>query len=165
PFPVVRSGVINWRNPTTEVKMRYLKLIDGRLAEYSGPQMGAAWHAAEGWLPYAGMLNVDWLYVDAAGTIAELSDEEYAALHPVAIRELVDGEKVIAAAYDLVSPTAIASVMSDPGSIKDALAGLALLTTKKAPDGMIDLLDPMVSHWFSLAGITVDQVREAIKLQ
>lgn len=63
--------------------MRYFKLTDGRLAEYSGPQMGAAWYAANRWLPYAGTLGVDWLYVDAAGTIVELSAEEYAALHPV----------------------------------------------------------------------------------
>ncbi len=63
--------------------MRYFKLTDGRLAEYSGPQMGAAWYAAEGGLPYAGTLGTDWLYVDAAGAIAERSPEEYAALHPV----------------------------------------------------------------------------------
>lgn len=61
--------------------MRYLKLIDGRLAEYSGPQMGAAYYAAEGYLPYAGKLGADWLHVDGEA-IAELSPEEYAALHP-----------------------------------------------------------------------------------
>lgn len=145
--------------------MRYFKMRDGRLTEYSGPQMGAAWYAAEGWLPYVGTLGVDWLYVDDAGAIAELSAEEYAALHPVVPHELVDGAAVIAAAYALIPPSAISSVMSDPASTKDALSGLAMLTTKKAPDGMIDLLDPMVAHWFSLAGITLDQVREAIKLQ
>jgi len=62
--------------------MRYFKQTDGRLAEYSGPQMGAAWYAANGWLPYAGTFGIDWLYVDGNGVIAELSAEEYAALHP-----------------------------------------------------------------------------------
>ena len=62
--------------------MRYFKQTDGRLDEYFGPQMGAAWYAAEGWLPYPGTLGADWLYVDGNGAIAELSAEEYEALHP-----------------------------------------------------------------------------------
>ena len=62
--------------------MRYFKLTDGRLDEYFGPQMGAAWYAAEGYLPYAGTLGTDWLYINADGAIAERSSEDYAALHP-----------------------------------------------------------------------------------
>ncbi|MGE4563375.1 MAG: hypothetical protein AB7F32_00765 [Victivallaceae bacterium] len=143
--------------------MRYLKLTDGLLAEYSGPQMGATWYADNGWMSYAGTLGTDWLYIDTAGSIAELSPEEYAALHPVIPRELVDKEAVIAAAYDLIPASTIASVMTNPSSVKDAIAGLAMMNSKKAPDGMIDLLDPMTENWFSLAGITLDQVREAIK--
>ena len=139
--------------------MRYFKQIGGRLSEYSGPQMGAAWYANNEWLPYAGTLGTDWLYVDAAGAIAELSPEEFAALHPVIPHELVDGEKVITAVYDLIPSSTIAAVMSSPDAVKEAVKGLTLLTTNAAPDGMIDLLDSRVAAWLSLAGLTLDQVK------
>ena len=61
--------------------MRYFKLTDGLLEEYCGPQMGAAWFAANRYLPYAGMLGVDWLCLDQ-GEIRAYSEAEYAALHP-----------------------------------------------------------------------------------
>ena len=49
--------------------MRYFKQTDGRLDEYFGPQMGAAWYAAEGWLPYPGTLGADWLRLYLAGPL------------------------------------------------------------------------------------------------
>lgn len=139
--------------------MRYFKRTDGRLEEYSGPQMGAAWYAAEGWLPYAGTLGADWLYVDAAGAIAELSAEEYEALHPVVPHDWADKEEVITAVYDLIPASTIAAVMASPDAVKEAVKGLTLLTTGAAPDGMIDLLDSRVAAWLALAGLTLEQVK------
>ena len=64
--------------------MRYLKLIDGRLSEYYGPQMGGAEEYRKiGYsIPYGGTESIDWLYV-ADGAIVVYTTAEYEALHPL----------------------------------------------------------------------------------
>ncbi len=139
--------------------MRYFKLTDGRLAEYSGPQMGAAWHAAEGWLPYVGTLGTDWLYVDGDGAIAELSAEEYATLHPVVPAEIADKEKFIIAVRALVQPETVSAVMQNIQSLMAAIFSISMLTTGAAPGNDINLLHPEVTNFLTLAGLTLDQVK------
>lgn len=62
--------------------MRYIKILNGQLVEYSGPQMGSAWFEENGWIPYEGWRSLDWLYIDQDGGVAELSEAEYGVLHP-----------------------------------------------------------------------------------
>lgn len=73
-----------------------------------------------------------------------------------------DKERLIGAVYALIPADAIAAVMSSPTALKDAIAGLALLSTGAAPDGMINLADPRVSQWLALAGLTLEQVKNKI---
>lgn len=68
-------------------------------------------------------------------------------------------ESLITAAYALIPAEAIASVMTTPAALKDAIAGLALLASGAAPDGMINLADPRVAQWLALAGLTMEQVK------
>lgn len=70
-----------------------------------------------------------------------------------------DKERLIGAVYALISAETIASVMTTPAALKDAIAGLALLATGAAPDGMINLSDPRVSQWLTLARLTLEQVK------
>ncbi len=72
-------------------------------------------------------------------------------------------ERLITAAYALIPAETIASVMTTPAALKDAITGLALLTTGAAPDGMINLADPRVAQWLALAGLTLEQVKAKIE--
>lgn len=124
-------------------------------------------------------------YIDAAGVRCDLIIADNVALAPVhpeySERELLadameemglrlyrsvyasgdwaDKERLITAAYALIPVEAIAVVMTTPAALKDAIAGLALLTTGAAPDGMVNLADPRVSQWLALAGLTLEQVK------
>lgn len=129
-------------------------------------------------------------YIDAAGVRCDLISAgvvDFAPVHPeYSERELLaeameelglrlyrsvyasgdwaDKERLITAAYALIPAEAIASVMTTPAALKDAIAGLALLSTGAAPDGMINLADPRVSQWLALAGLTLEQVKAKMEV-
>lgn len=103
------------------------------------------------------------LYVDG-----ELrTDAELAKLGVTVERtpeDWADKERLIGAVYALISASTIAAVMTTPAALKDAIAGLALLSTGAAPDGMLNLSDPRVSQWLALAGLTLEQVKAKMEV-
>lgn len=78
-------------------------------------------------------------------------------------KEWVDKEKFVNAVYALVPAEAIPAVLADPETAKDAIVGMAHLTTAAAPGNQIDIADPRVSAWLSVSGVTVEQVKQAME--
>ena len=78
---------------------------------------------------------------------------------PEPAEDWVDKELFISALYALVPAATVAAVMQSPEALKAGIAGLALLTTNAAPNGMIDLKDSRVSDFAGLLGVTVAQVK------
>lgn len=70
-----------------------------------------------------------------------------------------DKERFIDALYMLVPAETVAAVMQSPEALKAGIAGLALLTTNAAPNGMIDLKDSRVAEFAGLLGLTIEAVR------
>lgn len=78
---------------------------------------------------------------------------------PEPAEEWADKEQFIDALYMLVPAETVAAVMQSPEALKAGIAGLALLTTNAAPNGMIDLKDSRVADFAGLLGVTVAQVK------
>lgn len=78
---------------------------------------------------------------------------------PEPAEDWADKELFIDALYALVPAATVAAVMQSPEALKAGIAGLALLTTNAAPNGMIDLKDSRVSDFAGLLGVTVAQVK------
>lgn len=78
---------------------------------------------------------------------------------PEPTEEWVDKERFIDALYALVPAATVAAVMQSPEALKAGIAGLALLTTNAAPNGMIDLKDSRVADFAGLLGVTVAQIK------
>lgn len=108
---------------------------------------------------------------------AQWRDELTAAYHridwtaepdpePEPTEEWADKEQFIDALYMLVPAETVAAVMQSPEALKAGIAGLALLTTNAAPNGMIDLKDSRVADFAGLLGVTVEQIKaKMIELQ
>lgn len=129
----------------------YIKKIDGVMIGYTGPAMGATWTATNGWLWYDGVLPLDRLDI-VDGAVVELPE-------PPQTHDWQDKQIFINALYALIPPETIARVMADAEVLKGAVAGMALLTTDKAPGNIIDMLDPLVTQWLAIGGLTVEQVK------
>ena len=135
--------------------MRYIKKIGTAIAEAQiPPYRGRNFYTSNGYLPYTGTLPLSRLDV-IDGAVVELPE-------PPPSAEWASKELFIGALYQLVDPSALTAVMSDAAALKDAVAGMALLTTDAAPGGQIDLLDSRVTQWLTLAGVTLEQVRAAM---
>ena len=151
--------------------MRYIKKISGhiggfdsngnfngteiqQLIEYHGYQRGESWFNANGWLEYDGVLPLWQLDITADGKIMELPP-------PDPTEEWVDTELFINALYRILSGEKIQEIMADSQSLKEAVAGIALLSSNAAP-GMVNLLDPRVGSWLALAGSDPDTIRQII---
>ena len=78
---------------------------------------------------------------------------------PEPTEEWADKELFISALYALVPAATVAAVMQSPDALKAGIAGLALLTTNAAPNGMIDLKDSRVAEFAGLLGLTVEAVK------
>lgn len=78
---------------------------------------------------------------------------------PEPTEEWADKERFIDALYALVPAATVAAVMQSPEALKAGIAGLALLTTNAAPNGMIDLKDSRVAEFAGLLGLTVEAVK------
>lgn len=120
------------------------------LADYQGEQMGDAYHAANGIHEIDSSLPIDRLRWYNGALIA-------APAH--CCKDWCDKEKFLNALLALVTPDAMGAAMQSPDAMIDLLSGVAMLTTEKAPDGVLNLNDSMVAPWLENFGLTTDQVR------
>lgn len=151
--------------------MRYIKKIIQRIGdldengnftgtetqiiiEYHGYQRGSSWFKANNWLEYSGVLPISRLDITEDGTIIELPE-------PEPTEEWVDTEIFISALYQLLPGEKIQQIVAESDSLKDAVTGLALLSSNAAP-GMVNLLDQRVPSWLALCGLTVEDIKQVI---
>ena len=95
-----------------------------------------------------------------------LIDNGFVWVEPVPVEDphdWRDKETFIAAVKTLIPADKLVEILGDAVMLKEAIAGLALLTTDAAPGGMIDVADSRVAQFLSLSGLTVEQVLEAMK--
>lgn len=123
------------------------------IIQYSGYQRGTTWFKNNGWLQYEGVLPVSRLDI-VDGVIVELPE-------PEPTEQWIDTESFINALYILLPSESISSIIGDSNMLKDAIAGLALLSSNAAP-GEINILDSRVGHWLSLVNLTIEQVLDVI---
>lgn len=125
-----------------------------RIIEYQGYQRGSSWFKANNWLEYSGVLPLSRLDITEDGTIIELPE-------PEPTEQWVDTESFINALYQLLPGEKIQQIMADADSLKDAVTGMALLSSNAAP-GMVNLLDQRVADWLALSGLTVEEIQKII---
>ena len=135
--------------------MRQIRKINDAVEEYHGAAMGDTWYAANGYISYAGDLPLSRLDV-VDGAVIELPE-------PEPTEEWVPISAFIGALYALIPAERVAEVLQNQDALKPALAGLALLSSDAAPNGMIDLLDERVSEWLALVDLTLDDVRSVMQ--
>lgn len=134
--------------------MRQIRKINDTVEEYHGAAMGDTWFEANGYVGYAGTLPLSRLDV-ADGAVIELPE-------PEPTEEWVPISAFIGALYALIPAEQVAAVLQNAEALKPALAGLALLSSDAAPNGMLNILDERVSEWLSLVNLTIDDVRNAM---
>ena len=151
--------------------MRYIKKITQRIGdfdtennfigtetikiiEYQGYQRGKSWFIQNGWYEYSGVLPVSRLDI-VEDTVIELPAPEPTEFW-------IDTETFINILYVLLSGETISNTINNPDTLKDAIAGLALLSSNAAP-GMVDVFDDRVVSWLSLVNLTVEQVIDVLK--
>ena len=135
--------------------MRQIRKINDAVEEYHGAAMGDTWYAANGYISYAGDLPLSRLDV-VDGAVIELPE-------PEPTEEWVPISAFVMALYALIPAERVAAVLQNQDALKPALAGLALLSSDAAPNGMIDLLDERVSEWLALVDLTLDDVRSVMQ--
>lgn len=135
--------------------MRQIRKINDAVEEYSGAAMGDTWYAANGYISYAGDLPLSRLDV-VNGAVIELPE-------PEPTEEWVPISAFVMALYALIPAERVAEVLQNQDALKPALAGLALLSSDAAPNGMLNILDERVSEWLSLVDLTLDDVRSVMQ--
>lgn len=126
--------------------MRHIRKNNDIMEEYSGPGMGDAWYAANGYAAYTGVLPLSRLDI-SDGAVIELPEpeptEEWAAKRPFV--------------------SAITALLAD--ETKAALAGSwqTQAWIAQLPGETVDLLDAEVRTFLSVAGLTLAQVREKME--
>ena len=134
--------------------MRQIRKINDAVEEYHGAAMGDTWYAANGYISYAGDLPLSRLDV-VDGAVIELPE-------PEPTEEWVPISAFVMALYALIPAERVAAVLQNQDALKPALAGLALLSSDAAPNGMLNILDERVSEWLALVDLTLDDVRNAM---
>lgn len=130
----------------------YIKKEQSQVIAWNGPSIGKTKMTEDGWIFYDGNIPVSRLDI-VDGEVVELPE-------PKPTSEWVPISAFIGALYALVPAETVAQVLQNQDALKPALAGLALLSSDAAPNGMIDLLDERVSEWLALVSLTLDQVRD-----
>lgn len=59
--------------------IRYIKKVDDTVIEWTGDRKGENWFSDNGWLPYTGTKNIDWLHI-VDNVVVEYTQEEYDAI-------------------------------------------------------------------------------------
>lgn len=130
--------------------MRYIRKNNDIIEEYSGPGMGDAWYAANGYIAYTGALPLSRLDL-ADSVVIELPE-------PEPTTEIVSKKAVIRVFKGMIA----AGDLTAPEMLKNILGGIADLTTDLAPGDDFDLLNPHVSAWLAPMEMTVDDLRAAL---
>ena len=134
--------------------MRQIRKINDAMEEYHGAAMGDTWFEANGYIGYSGDLPLSRLDV-VDGAVIELPE-------PEPTEEWVPISAFVMALYALIPTERVAAVLQNQDALKPALAGLALLSSDAAPNGLLNILDERVSEWLSLVNLTLDDVRNAM---
>ena len=103
---------------------------------YTGPQKAPATMEANGWM---------W-------------GDPPAPPDPAPAQEWVATPAFVDALSALIPAEKLAEVLGDPRMVKAGVVGLAQL-----PSDAVDLLDPRVAPWLAGFGLTLDDVRRAIR--
>ena len=135
--------------------MRQIRKINDAVEEYHGAAMGDTWYGANGYIGYAGTLPLSRLDV-VNGAVIELPE-------PEPTEEWVPISAFVMALYALIPAERVAEVLQNQDALKPALAGLALLSSDAAPNGMLNILDERVSEWLALVDLTLDDVRSVMQ--
>ena len=96
-------------------------------------------------------------------TVEEIKAAGYTWVEPeTPSHRWMNKELFISAVCKLMPAEAIVTALSDATILKDAVAGLSLLSTNAAPGNLIDVNDERVAQWLSVGGVTVEQVIKEI---
>lgn len=133
-----------------------MKWLDPKIMKfYAGAKMAPETMLLNGYLPYEGTLPADRLMV-RDGEIIELPE-------PAPTENWQPMSLFIGALYELLPADRLVEIMTTPELLKPAIAGMALLSSDLTQGGYIDLMNPRVTEYLALTGITMEQLLAAMQ--